>query len=571
MKKRVTIFTAISALVTLTMMIAACAVGSGSGHLQVHTPDFSEISRGIYNSDNTFIKDASSDGRLRFEVGVEAFGQRIISAQLKPGDDTLLTVPAGIPLTIGVGIYLVESATDEKETINAYLVSDVKDQLVLIPGETRYLDYVLDTSEPTIVDSYYQPHVEEAPGLSSIRSGVLNDSDGNPYFSVFDFTSGIKNLMFNHATEKFEEKTNNEISTDLGAVPPGLIFEVEDPDNLNYWHISDAGIKRGTSINSGTFSAAQPSNYDAESLSKLPGVRNVEFINYEYSPGEFRYIWFFSYGEGYVSLRYDSDVATQWSFVETIDFGDYFSVLPNEAFVLDVEQDTTSDIAGVIDNRRMVFFATKIGLFYLSEDILHDLKAGVPPAIRRQKLLSRANLINIPNPANTNKNLTVTSVKATGNRIFLGTRSGVYMVDKNSEFWKVFANSGKNTVGFLNPKALKKLPAFPTEPVISNELYSTDIGEVLVLATTRKVIFTRFNDSDVFSPDVQTVTVWDGIPFIPKVDIDLGFTLDSVDFISHDVSRLSFVLYDEAHPAGPSFWIGTYHGLGSVPLSRLFQ
>src|SRR4030042_3863101 len=265
------------------------------------------------------------NGSVRYEVVVESNGQRIKSVILKNDDSAEISIPVGIKLKIGVGLYLAENGTND-EMINAYLVTDLKKDFIAMPHQTVYLDFTLDFSKPTIVN-YYFPNgtYTNAPGMADITGAAIyyNSSINVPVFTV-------KNLL-NNSFNILSFNASNTFSSTLPVFNEGKIFKVDDFEGTDdptpgtnrkaYWYIDTIGLdiyfndgslaSNPTSTNPITFIDKNLPYKDASNLF-LHKVYMSESIKYDPDlTANDIYYYFFIYKNGMLTIK-NTQPADTW-------------------------------------------------------------------------------------------------------------------------------------------------------------------------------------------------------------------------------------------------------------------
>jgi hypothetical protein len=352
----------------------------------------------------------------------------------------------------------------------------------------------------------------------------------------------------------------------LSLAGKGIISRVmRDPGGANpYWYVQNSGVLR--SVDGVTFTALSgtPPSFAGMGtyLSRVFSVKSI-YANDTSIPQQ-RYFFFLNYGLGYLVFDYISSTGL-WSSVNNLDFSEYDSLYKYEPFLLDVEQDALINASqfrkistNYTGNKQWLFFATKIGLFYVNELALLDFANGDKEAgINKFK-----KIINIPNPYNPKESVLITKVKVIGNTVYLGSKQGVYTVDKTGTEWNKFVYDSVDDFTYYDLQSIKKVEEFIyEEPVVSMDLTSTTAGQVLCIATPKRVWFKNISNGK-----TDMVTVWDGLPFVPIFKYASAKLLNEVDFKTHDAASVNFTLWDAVNS---KFWIGTDYGLCSVDISRL--
>lgn len=571
--KILNIITKMFILLSLFIVIVGCSLGqeTETGNVTIITPAYAPITKSLAGiSDHGTLLNDNQD-LIRYEIGVENEGRRIASIQLKNNVETTITVPAGIKLDFGVGIYLAESKNTNNELWNTYVLSDVKRNIVLMPNETLYLDFTLDYSKPTIVQAYFPitgvPQLTEAPGIAEMTGGVVFPADILPAtFPVFSYTNLNTNVSklvyYNGTTETF---VNLNLLVDSGVPGPptgaGKIFKVVSNDGEMFWIIDDNDIFSNPGdngiFNNNTFLGV-PLEYkypeDRDPLSSVYEIRSIKHSTT--TPARDRYWYFLNYGQGMLSVKYDSRPTKppnlpEWKKITNIDFTNFDYIYPNEPFIMDVEQDTSPDTNNA-------FFATKIGAFYIGEDAFDAFADGDKD--KGVALLKK--IFRITDPVDNRRSVLITGIRIYGNNIYLASRAGLFRIKRNTSAWQKFRDEPITGSFMAFPEEeIELVQTFYHEPIISVELAGTN-NDILVVVTPRRVWFKNESNGK-----TDTITVWDGISFIPMKSFSNSDPVNYADYRVHDTAPIRYVLWDETNS---KFWIGTTFGLSSVNLSKLF-
>lgn len=529
-------------LLSVFLIYNACEnyiVDKKEGTLIVNTPSLSltKLVSGLP------VEELITDGDIRYEIAVESENKRINSVILKNNESTSLKVPAGVKLTVAVGIYVVEKES-EKELINAYLVSDVKNNVVVMPDQTIYLDFTIDLDKPTSI-TYHYPHENyPAPGISDITGITFytqTTSSGYQYPLLLTqknlITADFKLLGF------YSSNFHN-----LSIPSEGKLFKINiipglGPYNYEFWYITNNDIF----YNSGNdLIDVSPFSITSKNLSfknesyrgLLTSIERIETVKY---PNVYYYSLI--YKNGVLVTKYDS-IKREWSEISKIDFS-HVVFYPELPFILDVTKGEVTD----------TFFASQIGLFYV-DSITFDYFAAeeYTKGVNRLK-----KIIKITDPYDKRKSVLVTSVEVVGNKIFLGTRLGLYKINLNSSKWISFESKeiGKDFI-YLDESIIEQVKVLGNTPI--NML--TSYEDILIIATPNALIF--FNTQ---TEKTKVFTVWDGLPFIPERKLIVKPSYNNKDYYIHGISPIKNVLYDENLN---TFWIATMHGLASIERSKIF-
>ena len=505
--------------ILLTFLITACGGGGTTTTADV-------------TLDITVQPDAGSSlsqDRFRYEIVVESGGERIKQYFLSTNEVVSASLPSGIPLNFYVGLYYAKGSSSDEEEFNVYLSSDSTENVVLTADETKDLYFTLDMTQSLKVESYFDPDFG-SNGYGSVTGGIMS-TGGEPYFSINPLvTSGSS------TTKIFSYQSSIFTNPSTGLIGNGTLFQVAQHfSNRNYWFAGSANIL--TSTTGSFFAQTDIPNTAAFSTvtSQLADVVSLKSV------GTTDEYYFLDYGQGYVSFNYQG----AWSTVENVDFSEHTNLVsPYEPFLLDIEQDDSSP--------SNMFFASKAGLFYISEstlakfsynqktDALNECEKEIKVDSGGAVLARRVRIIN--------------------NNIYIGTRSGVYKINQSDPSWGTFTGSSGYT---LFPSGnIEKMAEFYDETIISMEEYTISGSDILMIATPKRIIF-----KNITSGASRMFTVWDGLPLVPKSSFTNDSSLNPDDFSAHDVAPINFVLWDTTLS---KFWIGTEYGLSTINYSDVF-
>jgi hypothetical protein len=524
-----------------------------SGNVTVMTPDFIlPPMKNIVDTSGTIDLTTLDQARFRYDLIVESNSKRIYFGQLKKNETATISVPSGASLSFKVGVYYARNSESMSETYNAYLATGEVNNVILMPGESKYLTIKLDLKNPEKVTSYNNSNF----GIATISGGVMG-TDTNPYFSVFNLSSGTNEKYMRW----YPQPTFTDVSGSTGIVLSGKGIAVKVPNSPTsspgWWYIQSSGVSQSTTGYSG-FSALPPSFAGYTNL--LPRVFSVKtvYANDTSAAGR-RYYYFLNYGTGYIIMDYFV-LTTNWS-IANVDFSDYNNLYEYDPFLFDVEQDAlinatqfrklSSNYTGY---QQWLFFATKIGLFYVNELALKDFASGDRSAgINKFK-----KIIRIQNPYNQSEDVLITKVRVFGNTVYLGSKQGVYTIDKGGSEWNKFVYDSVDDFTYYDLQSVKKLDEFTyEEPIVSMDI----ANNILCIATPKRVWFKNLSNGK-----TDMVSVWDGLSFVPITKYANARSLNQVEFNVHDAAPINFTVWD---PTNLKFWIGTDYGLCSVDLNRL--
>lgn len=516
----------------------------GNGTLLVKTPNSisTKAIDGIYPPDLTSYINA---GNIRYEIVIESNGKKITGAILKNSDSTSISVPAGVRLNIYVGIYFVEPNSNN-ELINTYFVTDKKDNVIVMPNQTIYLDFTLNLNNPNPVVCYANLTETEFSGSAIYEiTGITDYPTAQPDQIILTYKNLVNgNFNISGFLDGFSgiNSSNN---------PEGKVFKVADPESSNgygLWYL-DTKEKRirfesgdnSSSIGSIYFTDRNLPQKNPNYLTLLNKIDRVFSVMY----GE-TYYFFLLYKEGMLSIKNESN---EWGSLSKIDFSNISTSYSELPFILDIEQVTDGD----------TLFASKIGLFYVDQTALKYFSDELyKEAMNRLK-----RLIRIPDPFDKRKSLLITAVKTVKDDIYLGTRYGIYKIDKTSSKWNSFAS--KDPAGgysYLDESAIEKIKEFGNVNVTDiYDTYTTSSEEnIIVITTTKSILFQNMHTGI-----IKEFTVWDGLPFIPARKLMYNPGYSNTDYYEHGISPIRNVIYYNNR-----YWIATMHGLASIAEGDIF-
>jgi hypothetical protein len=544
-------------LIILSFISGCSIISTGNGNVTIIAPDgISFPSKSVLNSPATGAASLqfTNDALFRYEIIVEANNKRINYIQLKSNQEKTFSVPSGIPLDIRVGLYCAKDSDTMDEQYNVYLATDSK-TVTLTKGESRILNFTLNVKDPLRVDSYFNSTFDVDTETANFTSGAINTSD-NTIFSM----TGLS-MTTASPTSKFITTSNNFSSSTTIGSGNGILSKIINPTGINpYWYIDGSGIKSSLTGNPAysnlpiTDDVGNPLTSNSEVLSLLAKVDSVKSVNFQESTYLNTYYYFLSFGPGYVIIKYDAINTPTWNY-NYVDFGDYDVLTANGAFLLDFEQNSF--------NPKYILFATKIGLFYISNDTIDKfLTTGID---KSEILNSFKKVIKITSSVD-KKSILVKKVRIDQNTgtIYLGTKQGIYSINMLSDDWTAFTSSTDSNYTVLNEKSITKLGDFSyDETIISMNVDSTSKGNILTVATPKRVWFKNLTTGK-----IDMITVWDGLPFVPATTFAYNPSYDIYDFGKHDVAPINFVLWNQTDG---KYWIGTKFGLASISLTKILN
>jgi len=217
------------------------------------------------------------------------------------------------------------------------------------------------------------------------------------------------------------------------------------------------------------------------------------------------------------------------------------------SLLLDMKQDIGT---------RNTFVITKLGAFYAREIGLAAFSQGD----YIKGINSFKKIINISEEKNGNPIL-ITKVMPTSKRVYIGTRKGLYYIDKSNSYWIDFVNSNENNMVLLDSKALNKIEDVNEEIIDNMFLLNINDMDVLVVGTPKKIMFKNMNNGK-----KDYLTLNDGLLFVPIGRLLNIVATNEVDFISHTIAPVVDIIVDNNNNL---IWIGTRFGLSSISVNQL--
>ncbi|OHD16862.1 MAG: hypothetical protein A2086_12355 [Spirochaetes bacterium GWD1_27_9] len=515
-------------LIFVSLALFSCSIpqDGAKGNVVVETPALtSSIMRSITGVDNVTL----DKNNFRFNIVVENNGKRLEFLQLKQNEEKLISVPSGIGLNFYVGIYYANKDSFD-DVYNVYLSTTNQKNIVVQSGETKEVVLDLNLKQKTKASSYY-----------NTLFGKGNVSGGYIATDSFCFTYS----PYENTNSKFIDYSTDflELNAGFTVTGKGIVAKVKDPDGLNYWHIQPDGIRRSSSGNS-NFSVLNLSDLKNYS-EKLGKINNIGSFFVDIFGG--RYYYFLNYGDGYLALNYNSLAnPNTWSGIGEISLDIFSSIYPNEPFLLDVKQDELNPL--------WIFFATKIGLYYVSDSTLSKFATS-----DKEKAINEfKKLIRLKNPDNPKESILIRAIKIVDNKIYLGSRDGVFSIDRNTSEWNKFITDPTSDISIFPYDKIKKEGDLDNEPVLNVGYDDTSKGKVLIMYSSKKVIFKNLTNGK-----TDILSVWDGLPFISEKYKD---NVNLIDYSLYDLAPINFVLWDSKNSR---YWIGTKFGLASVNINDL--
>lgn len=543
--KKIKILMIISAVFLITGCNQTEQLENSGSRVTVKTP--SSVSypfKSIMGSNGSLLtKDSfGNESRFRYDLIIEQNGRRIAYERLKRNTERTLSLPSDTKFDIYVGLYYAQDSDTFNEEYNVYLASATKKDFSVESGETKTLNITLDLSKRTKITYRMIDDQYGSINTAMIRNAIMEGA--NPYFSV---------MRYGDVADKYNIVTFNGTTFSNINQNGYAVFKVKgDPDLKYNWLIGVDGIYRSSDM---IFETSP--DMTVKNTSYLKSVRRL--LNFSVFSTENSYYYLMDYMSGFYAVNYnifDADLGTfsnSWSSVAEINLDQFKDIFPAESFVLDMEQCSDLSDTGL----SYIYLATKIGLFFVSSKTIGELSLGnSDKAIADFK--KRIMILNEENK----RSILITKVIDTPRRLYLGTRQGVYYIDKSSSSWNSFIDKSDDDFSIFPADKIKQLSKFDYNEIVTymNE-YSTSKGDILTIATPKRIFFINMG-----SGDTDYVSVFDGLPFIPEKRFSGKENVNTIDYRTHDAAKINSVVYD---PGLRLFWICTDYGLSSIKLDDI--
>jgi len=521
----------------LLLFLFSCASSFDNGSVVIETPKFidSSLSKSIVKSGLGI----SSEDNYRFEIAIESNNKTINFITLKRNEAKSISVPANVPLSFKVGVYYAIDSDSMYEKYNMYIGTATQSDIIVANGETK--EIVFDVKLNNLPVNVYLDPSFGVNDVASITSGIQG-SDG-VYFSLTPLVdNGIaENKIVKYSSQGFQNVL-------IDGINGSKFFTLKTvPGNKNVWFTT----KNGLFLSDNSFSNIE-AKFSWTDFSDVTDIKGFS-VKAKNSDEKDRFYYLLSRGNSaFYSINYGLKANNySWSSLAEVDLSALPSTYQFEPLLLDIEQEEFP-----LDNK--VFFATRIGLFYLDENFFSEIISGTEPD--SNKILSSIKkIIKIENPNDSKDTILIRKIKSIGSSIYLATRNGLFKIDKNSNDWKDFINSTSGSFVELKQSAISKVQEFNyDEPISTMDV----LNNVLVISTPKRVWF-----KDLSTDKVGQVTVWDGLPFIPLKGYSNSDKINLIDYGTHFASPVKSVIYDSINN---KFWFITSFGLASVDRSRIF-
>ena len=489
---------------------------------------------------------------IRYEVIVQSNGHRLSDTILNRSDRKAISVISGIPLDIFVGVFYSVGRSSNEELYNVFLASASVKGFEVMSGQSKNVNLTLNLTNKQPVDTYFDTSIFGSKGFAEITGGAyaaaLLTYTNLPTFSIKQYDNpNSKLIIYNNYT--FNQPNLGASFFNGRGV---LSSNISDPLGL-YWYVP-SGTGTGIYRNNQYIDFTSYYTSIVDSITSIPnGVNNIGNTsliksitkpNTSFVSNNTNYIDFLINNKGFFGLFATTSGFTNYSYTDTSNFN---NIYPSDPFLLDAILDSSNPDT----NNKWIFLATKAGLFYITNSTLNNYAIGN----LNQALDASKKLIMIQN---SNRPVLITNVVINGNRVFLGTKQGIYYLDENSSSWASFINSSNSTFNTFDTGSINKLAL--NEPI--ERLFNLTVGSsnILVATTPNQIYF--FNTSDGRS---ASITVWDGFPFIPAYGVSSP-SYNANEYYIHNMAPVNAVIYDSTNS---KFWFATTYGLASVNLSSL--
>jgi len=547
-------------ILALILIISSCSLNQeGSGYLTIKTPEIiAPPVKSVINDDVT-IDPVTKPSFLRYVLLIETKdGRRIKTEYLKTNEEKAIDVPAGIPLNFFLGVYIAIDESSFTEKFNTFVLSDSKENIVLINGETKLIEFNLDLTKSTKVKSYYGSLFTYT--LPTNLYSVLNVAVDpiNAYFTILPLSP--KELPKKTTVVKYQDGKLSGLGFSMGDLDNQITKIVRvnnDVNDYNYWLIAGNNIYRVEQMNTDLISnalvnpARQISGISSysEYLVRARKIISLYFQKQGSEPHD-RYYYFINYGNGFLGFNngLNQDPSPTWSNIKNITFDFTLSKVRQYSLLIDMKQDNIETTN--------TFVLTKMGTFYADEQGLAAFSNG-----DYLKGINEFKKIIFIKEEKDNNPILITSVIPTQNRIYFGTRKGLYYIDRNNSYWKDFVNAKRgDKMILLDQKAFIKLDDLNNELVENMFLLNIDGDfEILVACTPKRILFYNMNNGK-----KDYLTLRDGLLFVPIGKLLNIVSGNEVDFINHTIAPVVRIFYKNN-----IIWIATRFGLSSISISEL--
>ncbi len=524
--------------IAVLFFIGCSTINNNEGSLVIQSPSgLSHITRSIVDSSSDFVA-LDNDKLFKINLFVLIDGTLIGNFSMDPDTEKVMSVPSGISIDVYAALYYAEGENTNAEEYNVYLSYAKKTGVILMSGESKTIDLTLNLKESNPVTFYKEYSFNKVTGSAVGEKGV--------YFSMMKHFSG------NKETGEIIKYTNGSIKS-VRKTDDILFHSDYTPlSGKNVFIANSKGIYLES--NPELEPVEPPVGYDKDINSeKYTGIIDLKSFKITMD-GDIpdAYYYLFTNKTGYISLNHlvrDKDTIPSWSYLGDIDF----SFLPSgnafDPFIYDIAQDSK--------DFKWVHFVTKFGLFYIRDTLVNDIINGdVGDALAQMK-----KCIVVRNENGANEVITITKVADTENIIYLGTKLGVYKINKLSSEWNNFITIKSNDFIIFDNSAIQKVNEFRKEESITTlKTVTNQSGEIiLIVATPNRVVFTNSTGKS------KEITVFDGLPFIPLKTYSSMPELNYSEYKKQFTTNIKDVVYNN----GVYFFITDY-GLASIEESLLF-
>lgn len=543
-------------LLVLILILSGCSINQeGTSYITVKTPQLLTVSNKSINYNGEILDPLLNPSFFRYVLIVETQdGRRIKVEYLKNNEDKVIDLPSGVPLNLFLGVYIAIDENSFTEKFNVFVLSDKKENVMLMANETKLIEFNLDLTKAPKVVSYYGNTFNIKSNFYSVLSATI-DKTGNPTFTILPLIFNKladMTLIVKYSSGTFQNLDLSSFST-LKYVKI-LDLQGNDPSSdsaadIDYWLISNDKIYRiadididpiNTSIANSNYQISSSLFMDNSFLLKTKRVISLKFGT--------RFYYFFDYGVGFLGFNYGlKQGPPNWSTLKNIAVNFTLNKVRQYPLLIDIKKDIGTD---------NMIILTKMGAFYSKEDGLKYFSEGD----YIKGINSFKKIINISDDK-TGNSILITSIISTETKNYIGTRKGVYYIDKNNNYWKDFitSNNTNNIIG-LNSKAFTKIDDLDNEIIDKMFLINVNSNDILVVTTPKRILFKNLTNG---AKDYLTLN--DGLLFVP-----IGRLLDivetnNVDFISHKIAPV----VDIVNYQNNTLFIATRFGLSSIDIKKL--
>ncbi len=529
-------------LFTLVLFLFGCANNFNESSLVVKAPNFidTQIAKNIVGGG----VDISNESQYRYVIAIENGNRTIDFITLQSNEAKSVVVPSNTLLTIKVGIYYAVDGSSTYEKYNSYIGTATKDNIMVATGETKEITFDIKLNDLP-VNVYYDSLFGK--NKVSIVNSAFQGSDGI-YFSLTPLVnSGDSSSDSMSRVVKFSNQNFSLVNLNPYVNGAKFLAVKNAPNDKNIWFLSKTGLYF-TDSSLSTFE----NKFNWTDFSKVSTI--MDFKVKPQTDNEIdRYHYLLEKGiSSFYPISYGLESnGHSWSTLGDVDVSDLPSPITNEPLVVDISRNDAPDTDKVL-------LSTNLGLYYVTESFFSDVLNGTD--VDPNKVISNIKKnIKIDNPENSAETIFIRKAKFVGKTIYLGTKSGLYSINKDSSEWKEFANASFQDITYLKQSAITKVAEFGYDEYIST---MDVVNNVLIVSTPKRIWFKNLTNNQ-----TSQVTVWNGLPFIPLKGFSNSEKLNTLEYGTQFLAPVKDIVYDSTNLR---YWILTSFGLASIDANKLF-